>query len=253
MPQRHVDRYAPLDVVLVVLLAMLGRSSSPATCFCPACWDSTTGVAVRLPAPYCETWRREAEEWLWASCAFDCDPMEVDSPLRENKNSCNTIAWFGAAAEVSEEIWLYVFLIASDDCPGHSLSVLSELSAVTKRAASALRTRRAEHLRLLLVNLEVERQYDIVMRDREQDRMDLEAFEDAWSVDSDGNWRDRFYDRYYDEGPPRPFIPLPAPSQGVLLQRRLQLAEGLPTFPTLYEGSSGRVAPPLLTNSRYAP
>ena len=203
---------------------MLGRSSSPATCFCPACWDSTTGVAVRQPASFCETWRCEAEEWLWASYAFDCDPMEVDSPSRENKNSCNSIAWFGAAAEVSEELWLYLFLFASNDCPAHSLSVLSELSAVSKRAASALRTRRAEHLRLLLVNLEVERQYDIVMRDREQDRMELQAFEDAWSIDSDGNWRDRFYDRYYDEGPPRPFIPLPSPSQGILLQHRLQLA-----------------------------
>ena len=232
---------------------MLSGSSAAMTCFCPACWDSTTGVAVLEPASSCESWRRAAEEWLWASGVFDSVPMEVDSPQYIIKTSqfCNSVVTRCSALELSEELWLIVFLLVSNDCPDHSFSALIEVSAVAKRAASALRARRAEHLRLLLVNLDVERQYDIVMK--EQERRDLEAFEDAWSIDSDGHWHDRFDERYYDEGSPRPFVPIPAPSQGVLQQRRLQLADGLPVFPALTDGSFGRVAPPLLSQPLTVP
>ena len=244
----------PRDVSWVVFHAMIGLRPPQTACFCPACWDSATGVAVLEPAAYCESWRRDAEEWLWASSLFDCIPMEIDSSPTKPKIACNLSAACGAVAQLSDEIWLHLFLFVSNDCPSHSFSALSELSAVTKRSSSALRCRRAEHLRLLNIDLEVDKMIDIEMHNREQDRKELDAFEDAWSIDSDGHWRDRFYDRYYDEGSPRPFAALPSQPQDVLLQRRLELAVGLPIFPTLDVSSPVRhdrfgPLPPLFSRS----
>ena len=158
-----------------------------------------------------------------------------------------------SSSELSEELWLCIFLHMSDDCPTHSYTALIEVSAISKRTASALRARRSEHHRLLMVNLEVEMQYNIVMLDKEQDRRDLEAFEDAWSIDSDGHWHDRFDRNYYSEGSPRPFMPIPAPSQSALLHRRLLLADGMPVFPALNERSPGWPAPPLLQQRSSVP
>ena len=147
---------------------------------------------------------------------------------------------------LSEELWLSIFLLISDDCPLHSFTALYEVSAISKRAAAALRPRRAEHLRLALINLEVEKQYDEEMEEREQSRRDLEAFEDEWSIDSDGHWHSRFERKLREEFSPRPFVSLPVIPQAELQHRRLQLAVGLPTFPVLEDDPPVRPAPALL-------
>ena len=94
-----------------------------------------------------------------------------------------------------------IFLFTSDDCPLHSFTALSEISAISKRAAGALAPRRAEHLRLLKTNLEADHQLDVEMaRERELDA-EADAFWDNWSIDSDGHWHDRFEQRYAAERP----------------------------------------------------
>ena len=141
--------------------------------------------------------------------------------------------------DFSEELWLTIFFFVSEDCPAHTFMDLSEISAVSKRAAAALAARRSEHLRLALVDLQVEREYDIIMQDRDDDIM---AFHEAWFVDSDGHWHDRFDRHYYDSPPRRPRRPS-CHETSILQARRLELAAVSPVFPAIAESDLPPIVP----------
>ena len=135
-------------------MASLGSElESLSSCSCPACWDPASGEVISLPAYWCDAWRRAAQEWLWASSLDDGIGPEAHRVYTSTRPfgppSCPAIP-------TSEELWLMIFLFASDDCPLHSFTALVEISCVLKRAAAALSSRRAEHLRLLTINLEAD-------------------------------------------------------------------------------------------------
>ena len=86
----------------------------------------------------------------------------------------------------------------------------------------------AEYLRLLTVNLEVEKQIEMEIDEDIRLREDADAFYETWSIDSDGNWHDRAA-RQIDEGHHRPFVEIPIYDNSELQLRRLRLA--LPSSP----------------------
>ena len=117
----------------------------PASCTCTACWHR-----------FC--WRDAAEEWYWASSIDDgFTPMDVDlvSPP-----ASGGAAWLPPSNSLSDELWLSLFMFTSNECPFHSFTAILEISAISRTAARALASRRAEHLRLLTINLEVEQEID---------------------------------------------------------------------------------------------
>ena len=82
-------------------------------------------------------------------------------------------------------------------------------------------TRRWEHHRLLMVNLEVDHQLDVEMW-ADQLSEEADAFGDTWSIDSDGHWHDRFDRRYASDQHPRFYFEIYDPVD--LRIRRLQIA-----------------------------
>ena len=202
-------------------------------CNCPACWDASTGEVFPLPAHQCSSWRRAAQEWLWAS---SLDDMAIE-PRSWSQGSyvLTPLAFQSRAMELSDEIWLMIFLFVSDDCPSHSLTALIEISGIMKRSASALLPRRAEHLRLLLLNLEADHQLDVEMEIEDELNEQADAFFETWSIDSDGHWHDRrdrvedaltvqqrFRDVFSSTMQPRVVIDMYDPVE--LRTRRLELA-----------------------------
>ena len=131
-------------------------------CSCPACWDPALGIEILNPASECEAWQHAAVEWLWASSIGDVCP---GTPLRPRPRMvwCPPTAprMYQPVNMLSEEIWLMIFFYTSEDFPLLSFSALLELSAVSRMPAKALSAVRAEYLRLLTVNLEVEKQIEM--------------------------------------------------------------------------------------------
>ena len=99
------------------------------------------------------------------------------------------------------EVWRCIFDFVSAAGPLWSLTSLVEVSGVCRAAATALSSARAEHAWALQCDLLAEREED----DEEAQRQsDIEAFYDTWSVDSDGNWHERYerFEAYDFEHPP---------------------------------------------------
>ena len=117
--------------------------------------------------------------------------MDIDGAIPRIYCSGGAV-WLPAANILNAELWLSLFLYISADCPFHSFSALLDISCVSRTAAIALAGVRAEHLRLLLISLDVEMEMDI---DHEMAQQAADDFFDSWSVDSDGHWHDRFDDR----------------------------------------------------------
>ena len=176
------------------MASLVFELESLSACSCPACWDPASGEVISMPAYLCVAWRRAAEEWLWASS------LEDGSYPNTHQGCHGSIRAYRPhdchAAALSEELWLMIFLFISDDCPLHSYTALVEISAVLKRAAAALAPRRAEHLRLLTINLEADHQLDVEMAREHELAEEADAFFETWSTDSDGHWHDRFERRW---------------------------------------------------------
>ena len=102
----------------------------------------------------------------------------------------------------------------------------------SSRAAAALSARRAEHFRLLVINLEADHQLDVEMAKEDELSADADAFFETWSIDSDGNWHDRFEERLRTEREdPQYFFEIYDSIE--LRTRRLEIAmpQGLPVLP----------------------
>ena len=123
---------------------------------------------------------------------------------------------------LSDELWLSLFMFTSNDCPFHSFSAILEISAISRTAARALASRRAEHLRLLNVNLEVELEIDT---DHVMAQQAADDFFETWSIDSDCHWHDRYDDRRWTyQVPSTHVLEFPILDMMDLRVRRLELA-----------------------------
>ena len=102
------------------------------------------------------------------------------------------------------EIWRGIFQFVSAPGAGWSLTALEDVSGVCRTSAIALSFERSDHAWALRCDLEAEHQIE------EEDAImqaNADEFFDTWSVDSDGNWHER-YERFEafdfdNEAPPR--------------------------------------------------
>ena len=134
------------------------------------------------------SWQCEAEYTYWAASLEDgCAPMDLDEGL-PFINFSTEVARPRPVNEFSDEIWFLIFNFVSRLCPHHSFSALLSISRLSRTPAHAFAAERVEHLRLLKINLEVEREID---NDYEMLQDAADEFFDTWSIDSDGNWHDR--------------------------------------------------------------
>ena len=165
-------------------------------CHCPFCvgWQ-------------CYCWRIDAEYFYWASSLDDGGtPMETDADELIIQSFPSQILR-SAVMAFNCEIWRGIFNFVSAAGPLWSLTALVEVSGVCRVAATALSFERAEHAWALQCDLLAERQEDEEDAERQAD---VDAFFDTWSVDSDGNWHERYerYDAFDFEQ---------APSEGVFM------------------------------------